>query len=344
MRQKVVAGLAAASVAFACGPTSTSISQSQLEARIVYELFRDNSRLFSILPDGTGRVALTNPKRDVYDSNPTLSPDGSTVVFSRSRNGRGDLYAVGVDGDGLRRLTSGRRNDEQPAWSPDGARILWVKGRSRSRLRLMDSDGSDKTTLVAKGDISAPSWSPDGSRIAFARSRPRGIYYDDTDILVADADETNIQRVTTNRRDDFSPLWLPNGERIVYFGRLDGDDGIVVMNSDGTDKRLVTEFAENRGAFSGALSADGSQLAYTLVSDDLGDYHVYITTLETGESRRLVDFDASANPAWAPDGSRIAFAATNTGAGSFDLFTVGPDGTDVQLVSEQKGDEAGVDW
>jgi Tol biopolymer transport system component len=54
--------------------------------------------------------------------------------------------------------------------------------------------------------------------------------------------------------------------------------------------------------------------------------------------------DASSDPAWSPDGSRIAFSATNVGAGKYDLFTVNPDGTDLQVVSEQKGDEAGVDW
>jgi TolB protein len=345
MKETVVAALAAAVVAFSCGPPSSSVSRpASTEARIVYELFRDNSRLFSILPDGTGRVPLTSPKNDVYDSDATLSPNGSTVLFTRTRNGRSDLFTVGVDGEGLRRLTDSKQNDEEPVWSPDATQILWVRLGTRSGLAIMASDGSGDPTLITKGQVSGPSWSPDGSQIAFARSRPHGIYDDDTDIFVAAADGTGVRRLTTNRSDDFSPLWLPDGHRLVYFGRLDGADGIVIMNSDGTDHRLVTELAKDRGAFAGVLSPDGSQIAYTLLTDNLGDFDVYTTGLEIGESRRLVDMGASADPAWSPDGSRIAFSATNVGAGRFDLFTVSLGGTDLQVVSEQSGDEAGIDW
>lgn len=344
MKRAIVAGATAALVGFSCGESSPPRSQTTPEARIVYELMRDNSRLFAIVPDGSGRVALTTPESDVYDSDATLSPDGSTVAFTRTDNGRSDLFTVGIDGEGLHRLTAGKQNDEEPVWSPDGSQILWVQLGARSGLMIMASDGNGDSTLISKGQVLGPSWSPDGSRIAFARSRPHGIYDDDTDIFVAAADGTNIQRLTTNGRDDFGPLWLPDGERILYFGRLGGADGIIVMNTDGTDKQLVSSFAKGRQAFSGVLSPDGTQIAYTLVTDDLGDFDVYTTILETGESRRLVDMDASADPAWSPDGSRIALSATDVGAGRYDLFTVRPDGTELQTVSDQAGDEAGVDW
>ena len=113
MKPKIVAGAAAVLVGVSCGSSSPP-AQPTPEARIVYELSRDNSRLFSILPDGSGRIALTTPGNDVYDSDATLSPDGSTVAFSRSENGRTDLFTVGVDGDGLRRLTAGKENTRSP--------------------------------------------------------------------------------------------------------------------------------------------------------------------------------------------------------------------------------------
>src|SRR5207244_12464566 len=53
--------------------------------------------------DGSGARRLTaNPG---YDAEGTLSPDGTTIVFTSLRDGDLDIYTMGVDGSGLRRLT-----------------------------------------------------------------------------------------------------------------------------------------------------------------------------------------------------------------------------------------------
>src|SRR6187455_77840 len=71
-------------------------------------------------------------------SDPQVSPDGKTVVFvSRvtdlaANRGLNDLWLVGTDGAGLRRLTSHSATDVNPRWSPDGTTIYFLSTRSGS--------------------------------------------------------------------------------------------------------------------------------------------------------------------------------------------------------------------
>ena len=69
--------------------------------------------------------------------------------FVLSRNGEADIYSIGVDGSGLRRLTDDPAKDYAPAWSPDGRRIVFVSDRtSQADIWLMDTDGKNLVQLT----------------------------------------------------------------------------------------------------------------------------------------------------------------------------------------------------
>jgi len=119
-------------------------------------------------------------------SNPQISPDGTTVLFSRSfvdimKDQRAsNLWVIGVDGTRLRQLTDGTWNDSSPVWSPDGKRIAFLSNRSDStQLHVMWVDTRETLQLTrfdrAPGNIQ---WSPDSSQIAFTAFLP-----DDTPVL-----------------------------------------------------------------------------------------------------------------------------------------------------------------
>lgn len=79
--------------------------------------------------------------------------------------GRGqapDIYVVGTNGKGLRRLTTGSANDSYPAWSPDGRRLVFSSNRGGGTdLYVMNADGSDQTRLAdMPGHDEAPDWAP----------------------------------------------------------------------------------------------------------------------------------------------------------------------------------------
>lgn len=103
-------------------------------------------------PDGTGVVNLTNSPGE--DSWPAWSPDGTMIAFhSRRVDTAGEeIYRMNADGSNVVRLTNNTGPlpgsfDIFPAWSPDGARIVWNSGRGATSFgevyTMSAVDGSD---------------------------------------------------------------------------------------------------------------------------------------------------------------------------------------------------------
>ena len=103
-----------------------------------------------------------------------VSPDGTRVVFNlrstdlEANRGRTDIWMVGADGRGLRRLTSNPASDFNARWSPDGKFIYFLSTRSGSsqvwRLNLAGGEAEQVTDLPL--DIGCLVMSPDGKTLA----------------------------------------------------------------------------------------------------------------------------------------------------------------------------------
>lgn len=114
--------------------------------------------------DGSRAVQIT---QGVDASQLEFSADGEEIVFrgQAERNGPIDIWAVRINGVGLRNLTNDPETDSAPTWSPDGRWIAWSRtiGANR-RLWVMRSDGSNRFELPI-GDpgeqLDSPVWLPD---------------------------------------------------------------------------------------------------------------------------------------------------------------------------------------
>ncbi len=144
----------------------------------LYTVEADGSGLRQLYPD----LRVTEPGEFPGSVGGPLawSPDGQEIAFlySYTKNASGfarttELYVIGRDGDGLRRIReiAGQAVRGSLEWSPDGAKILLAAGGA---VNLIDVDGSASRMLVA---ATRASWSLDGSKIAIFEPGGRDLVF-----------------------------------------------------------------------------------------------------------------------------------------------------------------------
>lgn len=141
-----------------------------------------------------------------------ISPDGSRMVMTLSKDGNPDLYVMDRRTRRLTRLTRTRHAAEaSPCWSPDGRRIAYVSDSDGSpQVYVIDDTGGNRRRLTFQGSENvAPDWGPDG-RIAFSSRRERRYQ-----VHVLDMETGRSVRVSPDDADYEDPSWAPNGRHIV---------------------------------------------------------------------------------------------------------------------------------
>lgn len=173
----------------------------------------------------------------VDNTEPSLSPDGTQVVFTRlTADGSGrslGIWAAGVDGSHLQRL---ERSGGTPFWSPVGSQIAYLA--PSGALQLVAAQGGGSTTLVRGGGaISIFSWSPDGRRIAFSDGSGN--------LAVVDVATRKVRKLLKLHLpyDTSSVAWSPNSQELLVVWRpptgTDCPSGLWRVPIDGAKPRLV---------------------------------------------------------------------------------------------------------
>ena len=135
------------------------------------------------------------------DEGAAVSPDGKTVTFVRGRknNDARALFAVGIDGMGLTRLTPWQLGPPRHGWAPDGKRIVVTLHASSAptvsaNVATMRRDGSDVRPVTGfTGGARhgyAGSYSPDGKWLAI-RIEERASY----GLYIVRPDGTGLRRI-----------------------------------------------------------------------------------------------------------------------------------------------------
>ena len=112
-----------------------------------------------------------------------------------------------ASGSSPARLTSGAEDEQDPAWSPNSARIAYtVDDGTTKQIWVMNADGTGNTKLTNAANVSEnPNWSPNGQRIVFDSDRADA---GNLDIYSMRADGSDVQQLTDSPALDALPAQL----------------------------------------------------------------------------------------------------------------------------------------
>lgn len=228
---------------------------------------------------------------------PAWSPDGKKIAYTSYVKRKGstfrnaDMLLLDL-ASGKRSLISYRPGiNSGAAFAPNNQHIyLTVSQGISPDIYRMTLDGGlvGKVTNGPAGALNVePAVASDG-RLAFSSDRAgRPMIY------TANADGSNVKRITFAGTFNSSPSWSPDGKKIAFAGQEgSGSDkrfDIFVMNSDGTGMIRLTSAKKPNGKMATnedpSFSPDGRFVMYT--SDRTGSNQIYISTVDGTEERRI---------------------------------------------------------
>ena len=279
--------------------------------------------------------------RNVTDTQ--ISPDGQwvayvvTVADMKEDAFDSDVWLVATAGGAPVRLTSSKKADNSPRWSPDGKRIAFLSARDeRAQIWIMSPFGGEPERLTeGKTAVQGFQWSPDGRRIAFVAQQELTAdeekkQKDKDDAIVVDHDfrfarlsviDVESKRVTPLARTDMSvndPQWSPDGVSLAFSSTPTpkADDGSV---SDvwivGTNGGMPRKLLENPGPdHSPRWSPDGKWIAL-LTRDGTGSSNrqteLAVIPASGGKPRVVTStfIYQPQSPSWSRAGDTLYFTA-----------------------------------
>jgi Tol biopolymer transport system component len=253
-------------------------------------------------------------------------------------------------------------DDEEPLAEPTEERIVFASDRDGDfEIFSMLPDGTDVRQLTRNEDTGdsemddwSPAWSPDGRRIAFTSTRDhRGDGLQSQELYVMNADGTEQRRLTVDEPSVGVAGWLPDG-RVAFLSCASGiaDCDLMATDPDGGEPERVyrmsgvSEFA--------AFTPDGGRLAITTFNRAAPRLVPRIELADLDGGDREVVVENGGEPAWSPDGERLAFVTDRDRNGpclfhdcagnASELYVAGADGANDRRITRTTAQEVHPRW
>ncbi len=267
---------------------------------------------------------------------PSWSPDGATLAYAElNDSGIWDIWEVPALGGTPRRVIL---NAADPTWSPDGPSLayfnpsdggVWIAGISGENahvaVRAWNPAGWD----------TQPRFSPDGREFAFsARYDNDGPY---GELAVADVSSGKTQLLTHDNALALSPTWSPDG-RFIYFASSRGGTINIwkIAASGGVPEQITAGEGDDADL---DVSMDGKRLVFGTIRQKIGIAQLDLQAKTGQESVKVLTTDPARNqlePAYSPDGKRLAYFTNLKGAEREAIWLSDADGSNAEpLVQDE---------
>ena len=266
---------------------------------------------------GPAPVEKAPPKPDgVYGgARPSVSPDGTRILFSGHYRGRNVLFTTDLDGGNLRTVLARARGLHSPVWSPDGKAIacaLDLSGDGRGAVALLNADGTGFRLLTPDRSRQDsydryPTFTPDGTRVVFQRSQKHA-FMQEFWLIPRDGGEAN-QLPGEIAWHPTPQVFSPDGQQMLFgqMVKIAFQDDKKIFPYRIFDLDLISGKQETVGLLgrsTPAVSPDGQTLLYTGTDDAA----LFLADREGKNPRRVFYAESKCRtPLFSPDGRHIVF-------------------------------------
>ena len=273
-------------------------------------VFTRAGSIWMMRPDGSQPAQLTVRAVDAPDEDPAFAPQGDAIAYATRHRASQRIAVLPLDDLISHPVTDGGGGDRQPAWSPDGRRIAFMRGDPRVRVDLHIVDVPPRADeartparpdLLVRGDddvperVGRPAFSPDGKAIVFSADRREG---KGTGLWRCDLATGSLTRLSPVPQRaahvaDLDPAFSPDGGRVAFVSNrhvasADRDDfDVYTIASDGSG---LTRLTDDPGSVrEPAYSPDGRRIFFASTRDRRGAYEweLYVMSSNGGRARRL---------------------------------------------------------
>lgn len=220
---------------------------SQDGSKLAFTTWKEGTPQIYVHSLQSGRRLVFYNQRASMNASAEFMPDGSGLLFSSTAaGGPAQIFASGIDGSSVRRVSTSRSIEVEPKVNPKTNRdMVFVSGRTGvPQVFKMTTDGGDVDQLTpGDGEAVNPAWHPDGQKIAFAWTK--GFARGNFNIFLLDVASKQYVQLTHGVGRNENPTWAPDGLHLAFTSKRGARSQIYVMLADGTNVRQLTSEGNN---------------------------------------------------------------------------------------------------